>query len=130
MKEIKYTLTPYGAYLTEISPSSSENVIFRLCGEDDAILKIGEKTFEISHGVCFIDPKEIKDGIYVPELITDFGAVRLDTFSFSFGVIKLRLGDRELARVEGELLNLSNRVKELEENNRRLQDAVFGTKLF
>ena len=30
----------------------------------------------------------------------------------------------------GELLNLSNRVKELEENNRRLQDAVFGTKLF
>ena len=43
MQEIKYTINPYGAYLTEVVPSKSDTVIFKLEGEDDALLKIGEK---------------------------------------------------------------------------------------
>ena len=130
MKEIKYTLTPYGAYLTEITKGNSDNVAFMLDGEDDAILKIGEKTYKISHGVCYIDPNEIDDGDYVPEVITDFGAISLDTFSIRYGVISIHVGDEELLRIQRELLLLSGRIGALEETSRKLCDAVFGTKLF
>ena len=130
MKEIKYTLTVRGAFLTKIDTQGSDTVTFKLDGEDDAILKIGEKTYKISHGVCYIRPCEIKDGIYVPELVTASGAMRLDTVSVLFGVMKLCVGERELQRASLERLELSRRLDELEEKSRRLCDAVFGTKLF
>ena len=130
MNKIKYTLTPYGAYLTEVDKSNSDNLTFLLDGEDEAILKIGDSTYKISHGVCLITPSEIADGIYIPELIYDGGAVPLDTVEVRYGVICIRPGVDELVKIQGELLALSERTHALEESNRRLHDAVFGTKLF
>ena len=130
MKEIKYTLTSRGAFLTEIDTKNSDTVLFKIDGEDEAILKIGEKTYKISHGVCYIRPVEIKDGVYVPELITDFGATKLDTFSGFYGVMKLEYKEAEYLNTSKILLELSSRLNTLEEKNRALWDAVFGTKLF
>lgn len=130
MREIKYTITSFGAYLTEIVPESSDTVAFKLKGADDAILKIGKKIYEISHGVCYIRPCEIGDGLYVPELITDSDTFTLDTFAVSLGILKLKISERELTKIECDLLNLCCRVRELEERDRKLHDAVFGTKLF
>ena len=130
MKEIKYTLTSRGAFLTEIDTKNSDTVLFKIDGEDEAILKIGEKTYEISHGVCYIRPVEIRDGVYVPELITDVGATKLDTFSVFYGVMKLEYKEAEYLNTSKILLELSSRLNALEEKTRALWDAVFGTKLF
>ena len=130
MKEIKYTLTAHAAFLTEIDTYNCDTVTFRLEGEDDAILKIGDSTYEISHGVCHIHPSKIKDGVYIPELITDDGATPLDAVSVLFGVMKLCPTECEIARTSRMMLDLSKRIATLEEENGRLHDAVFGTKLF
>ena len=130
MREIKYTVTPRGAFLCEIDTKNDDTIAFRLDGEDDAILKIGENIYEISHGVCYICPEEIKDGIYTPELVTHLGSFKLDTFAVFFGVMKLRVGERELARASREILELSSKLELVEEQGRQLWDAVFGTKLF
>ena len=130
MREIKYSVTSHGAFLCEIDEKNSETVTFKLDGEEDAILKIDEKTYKISHGVCFISPSELQDGTYVPELICDVGAFKLDTFAVNFGVIKLRIGERELANTSQRMLELYERLELAEEKNRKLWDAVFGTKLF
>ena len=130
MKEIKYNVTPYGAYLTEVVPECSDIVALKLQGVDEAILKIGKEVYEISHGVCYISPSEIGDGEYTPELITDTEVLKLDTFKVSLGTLRIKITERELARVEGELFDMCARIRALEERERKLYDAVFGTKIF
>ena len=130
MREITYKVTSRGAFVCEVDTKNEHTVAFKLLGEDEGILKIGEKTYEISHGVCYIDLSEIKDGIYTPELVCDSGTFKLERVSIFFGVMKLKVGEVELARASREILELSSRLAHIEGECKRLLDAVFGTKIF
>ena len=130
MREIKYEVTSEGAFLCEVDTKNESTVAFKVDGEVDAILKIGEKTYEISHGVCYIDLNEIEDGTYTPLLVCDEGSFKLDRISVFFGVMKLKVGEVELAKASREILGLTKRLAAALNDQKRLLDAVFGTKLF
>ena len=54
MKKITYILTSRDAYPTDVDTTLSKTLEFTFDGEEATHLKIGEKIFKISHGVCLV----------------------------------------------------------------------------
>ena len=67
MKEIKYTLTSRGAFLTEIDTKNSDTVLFKIDGEEKASYTLrgtfpGEKeaTINLLATYCGCKPEDVK----------------------------------------------------------------------
>ena len=130
MKKITYILTSRDAYPTDVDTTLSKTLEFTFDGEEATHLKIGEKIFKISHGVCLVEADGLREGVYSPSVITEGGAIVLDTLTVKGGYIALTPGALEYSKICDSLYRARLRIRELEEDVRRILDAVFGRKLF
>lgn len=130
MKTLKYTLYKGRAYLCEVDMARGKSLAFEFSDSFCGALVINGVHYPVSMGKCEIKPSSLSDGNYTPELVGDGVHTVLDTLAIQSGTARIFHSEKVLADLWGELLEIKKTEDSLGKAITRLNDAVFGKKIF
>ena len=128
MNRIKYTLYNGCAYLTDAELSGGDTL--EIIADSKGVLTLGKIRMKMTEGVGRVKISALSDGIYDCALIVGGDTVRLDSFRIMHGAVKIYGHEKRLAELSREVLDLKIGREHIEDDLKRLSDAVFGKKIF
>ena len=128
--KITYEIYKDTPHLTKADMSDAKELTVNVTRGDAICVKFAGEERKISRGYATFNTEGLKDDVYRITLFTKSGAHELIPISIAFGTAKLYHKDELTASLYSSNLDLLKRVDSLSETIKKLNDAVFGSKLF
>lgn len=130
MSRITYSISPPAPHAVLFKKSDSAFLEIEIQRAEGGSLRIGDKSYKISHGTAKIPKSELKNGTFAPLYIAEGQTVILPELQFFGGEVIPYSSAAYTALLSQEIVELRERLLAAEDALEKIKTKVYGTQIF